>query len=77
MFIAVEIRESLLLSDPIAMCELLVGLPEVTVLDVCDTGARLRVTVETSTQRPSCPGCEAPVVETARQRGEVGFRAGG
>lgn len=30
-----------------AMCELLVGLPEVTVLDVTDIGDRPRVTVET------------------------------
>lgn len=50
MFNAVEIRESLLSSDPIAMCELLVGLGEVTVLDVTDTGACLRVAVETRTE---------------------------
>lgn len=54
-------RESLLSSDPIAMCELLVGLPEVTVLDVTDTGGRLRVTVETRPGRPACPSCGAPV----------------
>lgn len=40
MFNAIEIRESVLSSDPIAMCELLVGLPEVTVLDVTDSGDR-------------------------------------
>ncbi|MEX1091538.1 MAG: ISL3 family transposase [Acidimicrobiia bacterium] len=52
------------------MCELLVGLPDVTVLDVTDSGDRLRVTVETRTVRPSCPGCgdevavkDRPVVE--------------
>ena len=31
------------------MCELLVGLPEVTVLNVADTGDQLRVTIETRT----------------------------
>ena len=49
-------------SDPIVMCELLVGLGEVTVLDVTDTDERLRVTVETRASRPSCPRCESPVV---------------
>jgi transposase len=39
------------------MCELLVGLPEVTVLGVTDTGERLRVEVETRAERPPCPGC--------------------
>lgn len=54
---AVEIRESLLSSDPIAMCELLVGLGEVTVLDVTDRGDWLRVEVETRLERPPCPDC--------------------
>ena len=44
-------------SDPIAMCELLAGLPEVTVHDVTDTGERLRVEVETRAERPLCHGC--------------------
>jgi transposase len=48
-------------SDPIAMCELLVGLPEVTVLDVTEGSDRLTVTIETRSERPSCPRCEAPV----------------
>ncbi len=71
MFKAVEIRESLLVADPIAMCELLVGLGEVTVLDVTDTGSRLRVTVETRGRRPECPACEAPVVVKDRDRVEL------
>lgn len=58
---AVEIRESLLVADPIAMCELLVGLGEVNVLDVTAVGDRLRVTIETRGVRPSCPGCDASV----------------
>lgn len=58
-------------SDPIAMCELLVGLPEVTVLDVTDSGDRLRVTVETRGDRPSCPRCEAPVVVKDRDLVEL------
>ena len=71
MFKAIEIRESLLSSDPIAMCELLVGLPEVTVLAVADMGDRLRITVETRTLRPPCPGCEAPVVVKDRDTVEL------
>lgn len=50
-----------MLSDPIVMCELLVGLGDVNVLDVTERGGRLRVMVETRGERPSCPGCEAPV----------------
>jgi hypothetical protein len=61
-FKAVEIRESLLLSDPIVMCELLVGLPDVTVLNVTDTGGRLRVMIETRAARPSCRRCGGSVV---------------
>jgi len=44
------------------MCELLVGLPEVTVLDVTETGERVRVMIETRGGRPSCPSCSGPVV---------------
>ena len=62
MFKAIEIRESLLVAGPIAMCELLVGLGDVTVLDVTDTGQKLRVTIETREMRPSCPACSASVV---------------
>jgi len=44
------------------MCELLVGLPEVTVLAVADVaGEPLRVHVETREPRPSCPGCGGDV----------------
>ena len=71
MFNAVEIRESLLSSDPSAMCELLVGLGDVMVLDVTDTGASLRVTIETRTARPSCPACEGPVVVKDRDMVEL------
>lgn len=40
------------------MCELLVGLPEVTVLGVVDVvGRPLLVHVETRRERPVCPGC--------------------
>lgn len=71
MFKAVEIRESLLSSDPIAMCELLVGLGEVTVLDVTQRGDQVRVTVETRGTRPVCPGCEVPVVVKDRDAVEL------
>ena len=58
-------------SDPIAMCELLVGLGEVTVLDVTDTGERLRVTIETRAERPPCRQCQAPVVVKDRDLVEL------
>lgn len=53
------------------MCELLVGLPDVTVLDVTDCGDRLRVTVETRAARPSCSGCGGPVVVKDRATVEL------
>lgn len=44
--------------DPTRMCELLVGLPDVSVLAVADVaGEPLRVHVETREPRPACPGC--------------------
>ncbi len=58
-------------SDPIAMCELLVGLGDVTVLDVTDTGDVLRVTVETRAGRPSCSRCQGPVVVKDRRLVEL------
>jgi hypothetical protein len=40
------------------MCELLVGLPDVSVLGVLDSpGGPLRVVIETREPRPVCPGC--------------------
>lgn len=45
------------------MCELLVGLPDVTVLGVVDEiDGPLRVHVETRDPRPSCAGCSGAVV---------------
>jgi hypothetical protein len=45
------------------MCELLVGLPAVTVLAVDDRfGQPLRVHIETRGDRPCCRGCGGPVV---------------
>jgi zinc-finger of transposase IS204/IS1001/IS1096/IS1165 len=55
-------------SDPIAMCELLVGLPDVIVLEV---GDRLRVVVETRGERLSCPGCGGPVAVKDRTTVEL------
>jgi len=44
------------------MCELLVGLPEVTVLGIVDeTNEPLWVHVETRAERPVCAGCDGPV----------------
>lgn len=49
--------------DPTRMCELLVGLPEVSVLGIVDEADRaLRVHVETRSERPRCPTCGGAVV---------------
>ena len=50
-------------SDPTCVCELLVGLPAVTVLGVDDErGALIVVHVESRASRPSCAGCAGVVV---------------
>ena len=44
--------------DPTRVCELLVGLGDVTVLGADDDpGEPVRVHVETRAVRPRCPGC--------------------
>jgi transposase len=54
------------------MCELLVGLPEVTVLGVIDeSGARLRVHIETREARPACAGCGRPALVKDRPEVEL------
>lgn len=53
-------------SDLTRMCELLVGLPDVNVLEVVEDGDRLRVRIETRGERPSCPGCAGSVVVKGR-----------
>ena len=53
------------------MCELLVGLGEVSVLDVTGIGDRLRVTIEPRAERPTCPGCGGPVAVKDRDRVEL------
>jgi hypothetical protein len=53
-------------TDPARMCELLVGLPDVTVLGVVDqSNTPLRLHIETREPRPACAGCgqQAPVKE--------------
>ena len=47
--------------DPTRVCELLVGLGEVTVLGATDAHDGVRVHVETRGQRPACPGCGSVV----------------
>lgn len=48
--------------DPTRVCELLVGLGDVTVLGaVDDPGGPVRVHVETRAGRPTCPGCGGAV----------------
>jgi len=56
--------------DPTRMCELLVGLPDVSVLAVDDGAGVVRVHVETRSPRPGCTACggavtikDRPVVE--------------
>ncbi len=44
-------------TNPIRVCELLVGLPDVNVLGVDDDDGPLRVHVNARLGRPSCPGC--------------------
>ncbi len=49
-------------SNPIRVCELLVGLGQVNVLGIDDAaGEPLRVHIVTRTGRPSCPGCSGGV----------------
>jgi transposase len=56
--------------DPTRMCELLVGLPEVSVLGVVDViGDPLRVHVEMRTEGRRCGGCGAPA--RVKERPEV------
>ena len=48
--------------DPTRICELLVGLGDVTVLGADDEhGGPVRVHVQTRSERPVCPGCGGPV----------------
>jgi transposase len=44
------------------MCELLVGLPDVSVLGVDDATGVVRVHIETRGPRPCCAGCGGPVI---------------
>lgn len=49
-------------TNPIRVCELLVGLPDVTVLGVDDApDGPLRVHIEARTVRPVCQGCDGVV----------------
>jgi hypothetical protein len=53
-----RVRESPLSRPTLrGMCELLVGLPAVTVLDVEDTATSVVVHVELRTVKPGCPSC--------------------
>lgn len=47
-------------SDATRMCELFVGLPDVNVLSVDDTGEQLIVAIEVRGPRPACLGCGMP-----------------
>ena len=44
-------------TDPTRMCELLVGLPAVTVLGIEEVGGLLAIHVETRSERPKCRTC--------------------
>jgi transposase len=59
-------------SDPTRVCELLVGLPAITVLGVVDElDAPMVVHVEWRAPRPSCAGCAGAVVIKDRSRVEL------
>lgn len=58
--------------DPTRVCELLVGLGDVTILGaVDDPGGPLRVHVETRGERPPCPGCSGAVWVKDRRQVEL------
>jgi transposase len=44
-------------TDSRRMCQVLIGLGDVNVLDVTETVHRLEITIETRVERPSCAGC--------------------
>ena len=53
--------------DPTRVCELLVGLPDVTVVGAVEDDAGLRVMIETRSTRPSCPQCATAAVGHGRR----------
>ncbi len=58
--------------DPTRVCELLVGLGDVTVLGAVDEpGGPVRVHIETRGDRPLCPGCGGPVWVKDRRQVEL------
>ena len=64
-------------SDPMRVCELLVGLPDVTVLAVDDVvGQPLEIRIETRTPRPSCQSCGNTATFYRPASGGVGGSAG-
>ncbi len=48
-------------TDPTRMCELLVGLPDVTVIGVGEWPRFLRIAIASRAERPVCPGCGGSV----------------
>jgi transposase len=57
-------------TDPTRMCELLIGLPEVNILEVDDVaGGTLFVQIATRARRPACPSCG--VLPTLKDRDPV------
>ena len=60
-------------TDPIRVCELLVGLPDVNVLGVDDSGtdAPLRLHIETRGPRPVCEVCGSPAEVKDRPQVEL------
>ncbi len=56
--------------DPTPMCELLVGLADVAVLEVTETDlGGLREKIETSLPYPACSGCGGAV--NVKDRGDI------
>lgn len=56
-------------SDATRMCELLVGLGDVDVLEVVEPDGQLVITIATRGPRPDCGGCGGPV--SVKDRSEV------
>ena len=46
-------------NDDTRISHVLVGLPDIRVLDAVDDGVRLTITIEKVTDAPACPTCSA------------------
>ncbi len=58
-------------TDPLRMCELLVGLPDVEVVGVADWPSGLRIVVRSCKPRPSCACCGTVAHDHGRREVEL------